>query len=393
MSYYDRGNLLRRSNGLNKSNSQPNYFIPNELKSYNDNYLPLIRLNQQAEIFSNKINRSNKIKNELLNSKYKFLQNRGINNYNRNKYKDSWNDFFKRKEREKQRKKIYKILQDQPYNSSEEDSNVDDIFKSDLNSMPNKIEDKLKLKRYLPAKKDLAKLMRKVNENVNEKVDKNNYLLSKNIKNLEYGYNDLRNMIENKINKMERKQAENFYNLRKYFKWRNKREKDKFDNNNLFIENGNNVLNVNDYNNNGNYYKPNIKENYEQLQTYEIVKKIENIPNLLDNMIQNIENLREYRRQQKKEFLNNFSESFRAINNQMYDEIDYEIDKNNLRYDNIDNYLENYYDKYDLDDFSHISPHYSKSNYPRKPLTEIKRNTRKDILSMSKTDIDKLRKN
>ena len=281
MSYYDRGNLFRRSNGLNKSNSQPNYFIPNELKSYNDNYLPLIRLNQQAEIFSNKINRSNKIKNEILNSKYKFLQNRGINNYNRNKYKDSWNDFFKRKEREKQRKKIYKILQDQPYNSSEEDSNVDDIFKSDLNSMPNKIEDKLKLKRYLPAKKDLAKLMRKVNENVNEKVDKNNYLLSKNIKNLENGYNDLRNMIENKINKMERKQAENFYNLRKYFKWRNKREKDKFDNNNLFIENGNNVLNVNDYNNNGNYYKPNIKENYEQLQTYEIVKKIENIPNLL----------------------------------------------------------------------------------------------------------------
>ena len=53
--------------------------------------------------------------------------------------------------------------------------------------MPNKIEDKLKLKRYLPAKKDLAKLMRKVNENVNEKVDKNNYLLSKNIKNLENG--------------------------------------------------------------------------------------------------------------------------------------------------------------------------------------------------------------
>ena len=43
MSYYDRGNLFRRSNGLNKSNSQPNYFIPNELKSYNDNYLPLIR--------------------------------------------------------------------------------------------------------------------------------------------------------------------------------------------------------------------------------------------------------------------------------------------------------------------------------------------------------------
>ena len=235
MSYYDRGNLFRRSNGLNKSNSQPNYFIPNELKSYNDNYLPLIRLNQQAEIFSNKINRSNKIKNELLNSKYKFLQNRGINNYNRNKYKDSWNDFFKRKEREKQRKKIYKILQDQPYNSSEEDANVDDIFKSNLNSMPNKIEDKLKLKRYLPAKKDLAKLMRKVNENVNEKVDKNNYLLSKNIKNLENGYDDLRNMIETKINKMERKQAENFYNLRKYFKWRNKREKDKFDNNNLFI--------------------------------------------------------------------------------------------------------------------------------------------------------------
>ena len=396
MSYYNKGDWRLRSNGLNKSNSQPNYFIPKELKSYNSNYLPLIQVNQQAEIFSNKLNKSNKIKNELLFSKYKFLQNRGINDYNKNKFKDSWNDFFKRKERERQRKKVYKIIQDQPYISSEEDSNAKDIFKSDLNSIPNKIEDKLKLKRYLPAKRDLVKLMRKVNDNVNERVDKNNYLLSRNIHNLENGYDDLKDMIENKMNKMERKQEEDFQYLRKYFKWRSNRERDKFDNNNLLMENGSNVLNRYDYNNGNDYYKPTMKENIEKLQTYEIVKRIQNIPNLLDNMIRNIENIREYRNEQKKDFLNNFSESFKARNNQMYDELDYEIDKNNLRYDNYDNYLGNYDDQYAFDEFSNMDnmdPNYFKSIIPRKPRTEVKRNARKDILSMSRTDMDKLRRN
>ena len=55
MSYYDKYNQSDwrlRSNGLNKSSSQSNYFSKKdlELSSYNKNYLPLIKLNQQADI-------------------------------------------------------------------------------------------------------------------------------------------------------------------------------------------------------------------------------------------------------------------------------------------------------------------------------------------------------
>ena len=396
MSYYAKNDWRFRSNGLSKSSSQPNYLIPHELNKYNSNYLPLIRHHQQAEIFSNQINKSNRIKNEILNSKYKLFKERGIDNYNRNKYKDSWSDFFKKKEREKQRKKIYKIIQDKPFSSSEEEENANDIFRNGLNSMPTKIEEKMKLKQYLPAKKDLVKLMMKVNDNVNEKVDKNSYLLSKNIRNLENGYDDLKEMIENKINRMERKQEEDFYDLRNYFKRRAKRENNKF-NNNLLLENGQNVLNGYDDYNNNDYYKPNMKENIEKLQTYEIAKRIQNIPNLLDNMIENIENIREYRKEQKNDFLLNFNNNFRdKYNDPLYDELDNEIGGNNLRYNNYDNYnFDDYDSEYDFEQsyMSRMTPKFTKAFIPSKPRTEFKRNARRDILSMSKTDIDKLRKN
>ena len=399
MSYYGKNDWRFRSNGLSKSSSQPNYLIPHELNKYNSNYLPLIRHHQQAQIFSNQINKSNRIKNEILNSKYKLFKERGIDNYNRNKYKDSWSDFFRKKEREKERKKIYKIIQDKPFDSSEEEENANDIFRNGLNSMPTKIEEKIKLKQYLPAKKDLVKLMRKVNDNVNERVDKNSYLLSKNIRNLENGYDDLKEMIENKINRMERKQEEDFYDLRNYFKRRAKRENNKF-NNNLLLENGQNILNGYDDNNND-YYKPNMKENIEKLQTYEIAKRIQNIPNLLDNMIENIENIREYRKEQKNDFLLNFNNNFKNIYNDdpLYDELDEEIGGNNLRYNNYDNYYNNYnlgdYDsEYNFDHsyMSRMNPKFPNAFMPLKPRTEFKRNARKDILSMSKTEIDKLRK-
>ena len=384
MSYYGKNDWRFRSNGLSKSSSQPNYLIPHELNKYNSNYLPLIRHHQQAEIFSNQIDKSNKIKNEILNSKYKFMNERGIDNYNRNKYKDSWNDFFKRKEREKERKKIYKIIQDKTFSSNEEENNANDIFRNGLNSMPTKIEDKIKLKRYLPAKKDLVKLMRKVNDNVNERVDKNSYLLSKNIRNLENGYDDLKEMIESKIGRMERKQEEDFQDLRHYFKRRAQRENNKF-NNNFLLENGQNV-----YDND--YYKPNMKENIEKLQTYEIAKRIQNIPNLLDNMMQNIENIREIRKEQKNDFLLNFSNNFKIYDDPIDDELDYEMGGNNLRYNDYDKYYLGDYDTSEYDpDYSYMTKMTSSFKY--KPKTDIRKKVKKDILSMSKTDIDKLRKN
>ena len=92
MSYYGKSSKTdwsKHSNGLNKSSSQPYYYNPPELNTYKSTYLPLIKFNQQAEILSNKIDKSNRIKDQILNSRYKFLNNRGIENNYRNKYKDS----------------------------------------------------------------------------------------------------------------------------------------------------------------------------------------------------------------------------------------------------------------------------------------------------------------
>ena len=394
MSYYGKSSKTdwsKHSNGLNKSSSQPYYYNPPELNTYKSTYLPLIKFNQQAEILSNKIDKSNRIKDQILNSRYKFLNNRGIDNNYRNKYKDSWSDFFKRKEREKQRRKIYKILKDESYDSSQEEDNANDIFRNKPYSMPSKIEDKIKLKQYLPAKKDLVKLMMKVNDNVNDRIDKNSYLLSKNIRNLENGYDDLKYMIENKINKLEKKQEEDFYDLRNYFKRRANRENNKFDKH-YRLENGNILPRYDDDNNDENdYYKPNMKENIEQMQTYEIAKRIQNIPNLLNNMVDTIESIREYRQEEKNDFLKNFNNNIRGYYNPIYDDIDAELN-DNLGYGNYNKYYDNLYN-FNKSYITNDTPRDTYLLRPSKPMTEIKIKNRKNFLSMSKSSIEKLKKN
>ena len=393
MSYYGKSSKTdwsKHSNGLNKSSSQPYYYNPPELNTYKSTYLPLIKFNQQAEILSNKIDKSNRIKDQILNSRYKFLNNRGIDNNYRNKYKDSWSDFFKRKEREKQRRKIYKILKDESYDSSQEEDNANDIFRNKPYSMPSKIEDKIKLKQYLPAKKDLVKLMMKVNDNVNDRIDKNSYLLSKNIRNLENGYDDLKYMIENKINKLEKKQEEDFYDLRNYFKRRSNRENNKFDKH-YRLENGNILPRYDDNNDENDYYKPNMKENIEQMQTYEIAKRIQNIPNLLNNMVDTIESIREYRQEEKNDFLKNFNNNIRGYYNPIYDDIDAEMN-DNLGYGNYNKYYDNLYN-FNKSYITNDTPRDTYLLRPSKPMTEIKIKNRKNFLSMSKSSIEKLKKN
>ena len=390
---------INRSNGLSKSSSQPNYLIPYELNDYNKVYLPLIKINQQAEILSNKIDKTNRIKDEILASKYKLYNNRGINNnynYYRNKFKDSWDNFYKRKEREKRRKKIYKIIKDEePYYISSEEENDDEIFRK---GMLNKIEDKIKLKQYLPAKRDLAKLMFRVNDNINERIDKNSYLLSKNIIELENGYGELKDMIQNKINKLERKQEEDFYDLRLYFKRRAQREKDKFDNNKLILENGNDVYQVNNNIEDNYNYKANMKDNIEKLQTYEITKRIQNIPNLFDNAIKNIERIRMQRKKEKNDFLLHISNQINDYNENIYEDIDDDLIGERQKYNNYNDYaynLDNYNDSfmgYEDTFLTGSSQNYYINKYS-KPRTDYKRNSKKDMLSMSKSNVLSLKKN
>ena len=147
----------------------------------------------------------NQRKDETLLAKKKFFKHRGLqkSDYPANDYNESWNNFFKRREKEKLKLKRYN---NGNYNSESED----EIFRNFNHSKPLKLQDKLKLKEYLPIKKELTKLMMKINENMQKKVDNNSYLLNQNLNTLEQGYNELRMLVEEKMNRLELKQKQDF---------------------------------------------------------------------------------------------------------------------------------------------------------------------------------------
>ena len=146
-----------KSNGLYKSSSSPNYIN-----------LPLINHNNnKTKMVGEDLDRRNKIKDETLMTKKKFLKYRGLPEYYPEKdLNDSWDEFFKRREKEKQRKRMHNLLRGEHVLDTESD---DDIFRNLNKSLPNKIEDKIKLKQYLHIKNQLAQLMMNVNDNLQKK--------------------------------------------------------------------------------------------------------------------------------------------------------------------------------------------------------------------------------
>ena len=214
MSYFENGmsntNMYNHPNGLYRSSSLPLYNTMNDnnIYSLSNDYLqlPIIHYNNQTKTVGDELDRRNKIKDETLLTKKKLLKYRGIpENYPDNYFKDSWYDFHKRREKERQRKRIHNLIVGQKVIDTESDN---DIFRNIDNTLPRKIEDKLKLKQYLPIKKDLAKLMMQINYNMQKKIDENNYILNQNLKNLDKGYNDLKMMVEEKMDRLEKKQLE-----------------------------------------------------------------------------------------------------------------------------------------------------------------------------------------
>ena len=173
MSGFENGMSLsdwKKSNGLHKSSSMPLYKSPSpNLYNSENNYLqlPLINYNNHTKMVSDELDRRNRIKDETLLTKKKLLKYRGLpENYPDNNFNDSWYDFQKRREKEKQRKRIHNLIRGEKVLDTESDN---DIFRNMDNTLPSKIEDKIKLKQYIPIKKDLAKLMMRINYNMQKK--------------------------------------------------------------------------------------------------------------------------------------------------------------------------------------------------------------------------------
>ena len=404
----------------NSSNIYPN----NKNNSFN---LPLIYNYQPSRYIDHELDLRNQRKDETLLAKKKFFKHRGLqkSDYPANDYNESWNNFFKRREKEKLKLKRYN---NGNYNSESED----EIFRNFNHSKPLKLQDKLKLKEYLPIKKELTKLMMKINENMQKKVDNNSYLLNQNLNTLEQGYNELRMLVEEKMNRLELKQKQDFYNLNRYIEMRGMRNRnnsmdhlfaknyynDYNDNqlnnnyNNRF-NNINNDFNTLKYNNNFNndYNNMNIDDYYykkEKYENLELAERIRNLPNLLDNMVNDLEDMKIKRKNQKLLFLRDLSKSINKELNKdrnyhnKYDISDKAEDDDYDEYENGDevndlkyyDYKKNLYNKgnhrYDNIYLNQLS---DRNDFKNKPRThDYDRQSRDSYLSMSKSSIQKLKK-
>ena len=452
MSYIENGmsinNLNLHSNRLHKSSSS-NLYKPSSNKNnllYNSSNiypntknnslnLPLIYNYKPSRYIERELELRNQRKDETLLAKKKFFKHRGLqkSDYPANDYNESWNNFFKRREKEKLKKKMYN---NGDYNSESED----EIFRNFNHSIPSKLQDKIKLKEYLPIKKELAKLMVKINENMQKKVDNNSYLLNQNLNTLEQGYNELRMLVEEKMNRLELKQKQDFYNLNRYIEIRGmKNRNNSMDhlfaqnyyndyNGNQLVHNYNNHFNNmnndfntmkhnnnfnNDYNDYNNYNDMNIGDYYykkEKNENLELAEKIRNLPNLLDNMVNDLEDMKIKRKNQKLLFLRDLGKSInKELNRDRNHDNKYDInykeeDDDYDEYENGDevndlkyyDYKKDIYNKgnhrYDNLSFNQLSDNY-RYDFKNKPRTQdYDRQSRDSYLSMTKSSIQKLKK-
>ena len=417
MSSYENGisliDLKKQSNGLHKSSSLPLY--KSDLNNSSNNYLhlPIINYNNQTKMVSDELDRRNRIKDETLLTKKKLLKYRGLPEKYENNFSDSWYDFQKRREKEKQRKRMHNLIRGEHVIDTDSDN---DIFRNLDNSLPSKMEDKRKLKQYLPIKKDLEKLMMRINYNMQKKVDNNSYILNKNLSILEKGYDELRMMIIDKMDKLEKKQRQDFYNLNQYIKIKEKQNRNKSMDN--IIENGGSRYIYNNHNDYNNRYNYRYKEK-ERQENIELAQRIKNIPNLLDNMVNEIGQMKERRNKQKLNFLYNLDNS---LSKELKDESNYDISDRNeekdLDYDydeyenkdevndlkfynynyknNIKNKDNNRYDNLYSNDYDYNNNYNNNKYYyiKRKSRTEEldRKSTNKSFISMSKSSIQKLKK-
>ena len=102
-------------------------------------------------------------------------------------------------------KKLYKNYQ----------KNLDEIKGYlERDKLDEKIDKKLKNKIYKPIRNDINSMMEEINYNIQKKLENDNNVMNNNINAVERNYDEMKFLLQDKIDKMELKQKINFENLK-----------------------------------------------------------------------------------------------------------------------------------------------------------------------------------
>ena len=82
----------------------------------------------------------------------------------------------------------------------------------DNGKIDEKINKNLHKKIYLPIKKDINNFMEEINYNLQKKMENDNNIVNSNINAVQSNYDEIKYLLEDKINKMEQKQKMDFEN-------------------------------------------------------------------------------------------------------------------------------------------------------------------------------------
>ena len=133
--------------------------------------------------------------------RYYHLQNLQKNDYNLTSKTD--NEFYHKKKHHHHHR----------YRSPKKE---EDALKELLESqkIDKRINENLHSKIYKPIKNDLNNFMEEINYNIQKKMENDNHIVNSNINAVQNNYDEIRNILENKIDKMEQKQKMDFENLK-----------------------------------------------------------------------------------------------------------------------------------------------------------------------------------
>ena len=169
------------------------------------------------------IAKSYEINNEILKSRLKLNNYRGLqkqdydeqNIPNENLYKsifDRKKDNEARKEKEKERKEIKRKTLEKLYLNDGEISDLSQRKKA------KKFVNKLDKEIYSPLENDFPDYINNVNKNIQKQFEEDNILINQDIDKMEDDFNEIKNMINKRLEDMEIKQKSNFEKLKDVIK-------------------------------------------------------------------------------------------------------------------------------------------------------------------------------
>ena len=226
MSYQMNQNRLNRSSSaiLLPINQQPFLLTANNVVqplNYANNLNRYYDLHRYQESQNNPLNRT-------MNGAYDYNNNEKNNIYVVSKTSSDDNKFFRKK---KKLQKFYK---------KNIDSIKDYLYSKKLDERINR---NLHQNFYLPIKNDINNLMEEINFNVQKKMENDNNVVNNNLNAVQSNYDQIRFLLQDKIDKLELKQKMDFENLRYQLQAKNKEKEENLFNKMKMMENGKKKMN------------------------------------------------------------------------------------------------------------------------------------------------------